>query len=523
MANFIRTASVLCAAAAMVGCSSDTDLTGANGVSDVGSVEFNLDLPNGESVDEIELNLVCAGIDQDHVLDVSGGSVVAAFGGLAPGECTVTLHSATEDGRDCDGAETFNVVASQKVDVDVLLVCQGDQTSDDGQVKVRASFEVRECAEDRIVKLYAIPSNLELGDSTTIEVETANEVGTASYSWEVVQDATHTADGDLSATAACSPNSASCIDFACTALGAAQAINPDTGLPTDGVWIEVTVEDDECFDRERVWVECEQASVCGDGNVEGVEECDDNNTNDNDGCSALCIEEICGDGILHPGEECDGDAGVGDNQVCDANCNLTDLPYCGDGTVNQASEQCDGTDGLVDPGVQTCDANCQIESFCGNGIPEPGEYCDDQNTDENDGCRSDCTQGDIVDTGCIDCIDSAGDSSLGGYVATNCSADPAHEDCRTVMQCYIDNGCYDIGFTPAVCFCGNDLANCTADTFTPVGVCAQEILDGGGSSFTNAQIVGGINGGLAAGFSDAGLIMSFTTQGGQPCFGDCQP
>src|SRR5687768_13895060 len=38
-------------------------------------------------------------------------------------------------------------------------------------------------------------------------------------------------------------------------------------------------------------------AVCGNGDVEGDEDCDDGNTESGDGCSAFCvIEDPCGDG-----------------------------------------------------------------------------------------------------------------------------------------------------------------------------------------------------------------------------------
>ena len=33
---------------------------------------------------------------------------------------------------------------------------------------------------------------------------------------------------------------------------------------------------------------CRAAAICGDGIIEGAEECDDGNTNDGDGCSGIC-------------------------------------------------------------------------------------------------------------------------------------------------------------------------------------------------------------------------------------------
>lgn len=38
--------------------------------------------------------------------------------------------------------------------------------------------------------------------------------------------------------------------------------------------------------------------LCGDGFIDGPEECEDGNILDNDGCSSLCMNEYCGDGII---------------------------------------------------------------------------------------------------------------------------------------------------------------------------------------------------------------------------------
>jgi len=83
--------------------------------------------------------------------------------------------------------------------------------------------------------------------------------------------------------------------------------------------------------------------VCGDGQQQGTEECDDGNTLANDGCSATCEDEpfACGNGVIEPfaGEVCDdSDSAGGDG--CSANCKSSET--CGNGVVDTLrGETCD--------------------------------------------------------------------------------------------------------------------------------------------------------------------------------------
>jgi cysteine-rich repeat protein len=113
---------------------------------------------------------------------------------------------------------------------------------------------------------------------------------------------------------------------------------------------------------------------CGDNLVQdGVEECDDGNKTDRDGCSADCIIELCGNNILDEGEACD-DANQLDGDGCSALCTIEVPPSCGDGFVNVDGEVCD--DGNQTSG-DGCNAACQSE-ICGDGILNNGgsEQCD---------------------------------------------------------------------------------------------------------------------------------------------------
>ncbi|MBX3246339.1 MAG: DUF4215 domain-containing protein [Myxococcales bacterium] len=134
--------------------------------------------------------------------------------------------------------------------------------------------------------------------------------------------------------------------------------------------------------------------VCGDGVVLGAEQCDDGNTENGDGCSDGCAfeagwdcsgtplvcTEICGDGLVVGDEPCDGG---GESPTCNPDCTPA---VCGDGIVNaMAGESCD--DGNTEPG-DGCSATC-VNEECGNGIVDPGEQCDTRG--ESATCDPDCT------------------------------------------------------------------------------------------------------------------------------------
>ena len=129
---------------------------------------------------------------------------------------------------------------------------------------------------------------------------------------------------------------------------------------------------------------CSVPAACGNGIIEGGEECDDGAANSDaapDACRSTCREPACGDGVVDSDEECD-DGNLVDGDGCASDCTLP-----GDGG-------CDGGD-CADSG-----------SVCGNGIVEDDEECDDGAANSDvvpDRCRSDCTRpycGDgVVDPG----------------------------------------------------------------------------------------------------------------------------
>ena len=79
--------------------------------------------------------------------------------------------------------------------------------------------------------------------------------------------------------------------------------------------------------------------ICGNGEVEGDEQCDDKNAVDDDKCRNNCTAPVCGDGIIDFsfGETCDDSNDI-ETDDCMSNCVIAS---CGDGEVYAGTEDCD--------------------------------------------------------------------------------------------------------------------------------------------------------------------------------------
>jgi len=121
--------------------------------------------------------------------------------------------------------------------------------------------------------------------------------------------------------------------------------------------------------------------ICGDGKIEGSEECDDGNTNSMDGCTAGCKLEtdyicptpgaacvstvVCGDGRISGTEVCD-DYNTKDGDGCSADCHT------------------------IEPGWICPAPGARCQPKCGDGVLVGAEQCDDGNTTAGDGCSASC-------------------------------------------------------------------------------------------------------------------------------------
>ncbi len=134
-------------------------------------------------------------------------------------------------------------------------------------------------------------------------------------------------------------------------------------------------------------------STCGDGTVEGHEQCDEGANNGQPGatCAINCMKIGCGNGIVEASEACDDG-----NEVNDDNCsNACQRPKCGDNIVQAwMGEVCD--DGVNDGNYNGCGLGCTyLTPRCGDAIiqTDEGEQCDlgsAKNTGDYGTCTPDC-------------------------------------------------------------------------------------------------------------------------------------
>jgi len=145
-----------------------------------------------------------------------------------------------------------------------------------------------------------------------------------------------------------------------------------------------------------------------DDNCPGVDN-DGQEDLDGDGYGDACDPASCGNGHVEAPETCDGDdAGTGGETTdCDLDCTAA---ACGDDVVNgTAGEQCETGD-ACEACVVTFDPGG--DGTCGDGVVDPGEACEDGNTDDGDGCSADCE---------FEAAPAAGD---GGGCSTSGAASP---------------------------------------------------------------------------------------------------
>jgi cysteine-rich repeat protein len=139
--------------------------------------------------------------------------------------------------------------------------------------------------------------------------------------------------------------------------------------------------------------------VCGNGRLEGVEECDDGNFLAGDGCEPDCTWTCEAPADCDDGDSCNGAEACTDHR-------------CAGGTPLADGTACTTAGGAAG----TCRATLCAGAGCGNGRPDPGEECDDMNLDNTDTCLSNCRN-----ARCGDGFVYAGLEECEGPVTTPCT------------------------------------------------------------------------------------------------------
>lgn len=246
--------------------------------------------------------------------------------------------------------------------------------------------------------------------------------------------------------------------------------------------LTVTATKDGRSNSKTVTVECingcggPTGPVCGDGDVEGTEQCDEATAR----CVNCQIVPTCGDNVVDAPEECD--AVSLPTATCDINCQEIPPVTCGDGTVN-GTEQCDNGAANSDTAPNACRTNCTNPS-CGDAVVDTGEQCDAVSLPTAT-CSATCQtiQPATRFTVCETCI--SGDPDTSTLQSDFCTTPFPGGQCRALEECIINSGC--AASVPAQCYCGPDTsANCEADSFVPVGPCAALIRAATGNG-TNAE------------------------------------
>lgn len=264
-------------------------------------------------------------------------------------------------------------------------------------------------------------------------------------------------------------------------------------------------------------------SVCGDGVVEGAEQCDGEQlagltcqlVGFEEGtlsCSSDCRLSLgeciggCGNGAVEGAEECDNGDDNSDTQpdACRLSCRL---PVCGDGVVD-TGEYCDrpdtalGCDSLaLGAGELGCDtaclwdtADCELGGACGNAVREAPEQCDGtdlgfatcENLNLGVGSLS-CSQDCLLDTaGCTlnsECgdgvivigIELCDGSELGGQTCLGLGLGEGTLGCSADCQDYDTAGCRRADGEPCTMAsqCGSLWCGTEANLGWPQGHCLR--------------------------------------------------
>ena len=242
--------------------------------------------------------------------------------------------------------------------------------------------------------------------------------------------------------------------------------------------------------------------TCGDGIINGSEECDEGEANADDGaCTTTCTSAICGDGLVWAGNEACDDGNDADTDDCTSLC---EAAVCGDGYGWEGVEACDdGNDDDADGCSNAC-----IPANCGDGELQGAEECDDGNDVDTDECTNMCMLakcGDmVVQEGVEECDDGNDidtDECLSDCMAAFCGDGVVQEG---VDECDDGNDvdtdeCTNMCM-PAVCGDGivyEEVEECDDGNMDDGDGCSADCISESKIAFVTSETYNGNMGGLA--------------------------
>ncbi|MBI5486991.1 MAG: DUF4215 domain-containing protein [Deltaproteobacteria bacterium] len=161
--------------------------------------------------------------------------------------------------------------------------------------------------------------------------------------------------------------------------------------------------------------------------------------------TAVCAAIVCGNLLVEPGEQCDdGNAVAGDGCESDCTFSCTLAAQCDDGLVCNGAESCSPAHrcaaGAPAPDLTACSlpsgaggvcrSGLCASIACGNALVDPGEQCDDGNTDNTDACLTSC-----VLASCGDGFVRAGVEVCDGDPPRSCTTSCASTGTQSCVGC----------------------------------------------------------------------------------------
>ncbi|MCP3982239.1 MAG: hypothetical protein GY716_23280 [bacterium] len=327
----------------------------------------------------------------------SGGGKLATSGqcNAGPGVlCENAIGSSTDIATVFVTAEVADgpVRAYYEIDPDCGAAAAGDDDEDEPRLGVRVTIEFADPLPENLTALgLAYMTADDQGRTTPVEtryfdVRFCGDGVLDTEAGELCDDGNRE-DGDCCSSAClfdasgstCEDGLFCTVDDVCDGAGTCEGALrdcDDSNICTDDSCNEETDVCDNAFDGSN-----DPSCLCGNGELDAGEECDDGNNDDGDCCASTCELEAsgsaCDDGLFCTVDDtCDG-AGSCDGGARDCD----DGELCTDDVCDEDADACDSAyDESNDP-------SCVL---CGNGVLDDGEECDDGNLDDGDCCASTC-------------------------------------------------------------------------------------------------------------------------------------